>query len=120
MERLRRTAAERAAKRAAEQRAAAQAAAQQQQQQQAAAGPGGGPAAAGAAAQATAPGELSDEMRERLGRTLKVSWSRKVSTGRACRLQVCSGAAGGVRSRLCIRRRRAWRAAAQRSQLSRP
>lgn len=79
MERLRRQASQRAAQKAAEQRAAAaavrseprgsadaSAAAQAQAQQ------GGG--AVGSAA----PGELGEDVKERLNRTLKVSWSRKV------------------------------------------
>lgn len=86
MERLRKQAAERAAKKAAEQRAAAAAA------QAAAAVEQGGcelaagaqQAAAGSAAGAQ-PDVLSEEMKERLTRTLKVSWSRKVrSLGYLC------------------------------------
>ena len=79
MERLRRTAAEHAAKQVAEQRAAADAAAAARQQQGAAVPD----AAAGAQQQqqqqaGAATGELSEDMRERLACTLKVSWSRKV------------------------------------------
>ena len=85
MERLRRQAAERQATRAAEQRAAVAQAQAATQQQAAAAGAGAAPGAAAAGAAAAAggsggavPGEMGEEMRERLGRTLKVSWSRKV------------------------------------------
>jgi peptidoglycan hydrolase CwlO-like protein len=80
MERLRRQAAEKAAQKAAEQRTAAAAATAARADaggEGQGAGGGAGVAAAGAAA---APGDLGEEMRERLGRTLKVSWSRKVGT----------------------------------------
>lgn len=75
MERLRRQAAEKAAQKAAEQRSAAAAAAAARAEAAGAEGQGAGAAAPGPAA---APEELGEEMRERLGRTLKVSWSRRV------------------------------------------